>query len=72
MTSKDIFGLIVRITGLVLAVGGLRALPDLPVLKAVLFGIPYSLATLYLLRGAPRLMAFSYPQDKTAAGDEGK
>jgi len=69
MTTKDVFGLIVRITGLALAVSGLRAVPLLhgvSALDAVLIGIPYILVTLYLLRGAPRLMAFSYPPEKRA------
>ena len=75
MAPRDIFGLIVRITGLALAVSGLRAIPRLhgvSALYAVLFGIPYILVTVYFLRGAPALMAFSYPGEKKPSEEPGR
>ena len=74
MNASEIFGLIIRCTGLALTLLGMhdvyRAL--IMVVQAIsmtsfmplLFGIPALLLGIWFLRGAPWLMSFSYPQHK--------
>ncbi len=73
MNASEIFGLIIRCTGLALTLLGIndvyRAL--IMVVQAIsmisfmplLFGIPCLLLGIWFLRGAPWLMSFSYPQN---------
>lgn len=75
MNASDIFGLIVRITGLLLTLLGIhevyRALimiaQDISVTSfaPLLFGIPNLLLGIWFLHGSPQLISFSYPQHKT-------
>jgi hypothetical protein len=71
----EIFGLIVRVTGLGIAVTGIiEIFRDLIVMLGhisfgsfieLLFGIPALVIGIWFLRGAPWLLSFSYPQQKT-------
>ena len=74
MNASEIFGIIIRCTGLALTLLGIndvyRAL--IMVVQAIsmisfmplLFGIPALLLGIWFLCGAPWLMSFSYPQHK--------
>jgi len=66
MKPSDIFGVIVRTLGLLMAVTAIRTglywLRASSVLHAIMFGIPYLFITAYLIRGAPHLLKFSYPK----------
>ena len=74
MNASEIFGLIIRCTGLALTLLGIhnvyRALIMLvQVLSTssfilLLFGVPSLLLGIWFLRGAPWLLSFSYPQDQ--------
>ena len=67
MNPREIFGLLVRVSGLLTAVSGIvsahRWLGSMRVLDALVFIILYVMITAYLLRGAPRLVRFSYPDE---------
>jgi hypothetical protein len=71
MKSKDIFGIVVRVVGLLALLSGLGgAYAAFSVfsfgrllLRALLYGIPYLAVSLYLLRGAPHLVRFAYPDE---------
>ena len=55
-----------------MAVGAIRGahqwLRGTALLDALVFGVPYVVITLYLLRGAPHLMEFSYPEQQNPEG----
>ena len=71
MTAKDLFGVIIRIVGLFITVLGVAYFlggvfgthpPDDPTgSQHISYGIVCLIAGLYLLRGAPLLMRYSYP-----------
>ena len=72
MRASEIYGLVIRIMGMLLGVYGIitadQWLYSSRVSSALLFGVPYFWLTLYLLRGAPHIIRFSYPeQGKTEA-----
>lgn len=79
MKAKEIFGIIVRVVGLLALVSGLGAAYAAfgmlsfgrLLARALLYGIPYLLVSLYLLRGAPHLVRFSYPEEKSKENDPG-
>ena len=74
MNASEIFGLVIRSTGLALSLLGIhevyRALImmvqviSMTSFMPVLFGIPLLLLGIWFLRGAPWLMLFSYPNTK--------
>jgi len=74
MNISDIFGLIIRCTGLALTLRGIHDVYrafiifvqtiSLTPLTSLLFGIPILLLGGWFLRGAPQLMSFSYPNIK--------
>jgi len=74
MKTEDIFGLIIRTAGLLMAVSGIstacRWLHATAVRDVILFGVPYVAITVYLLRGAPHLVRFSYPDKRKVDADE--
>ena len=69
----EIFGLIIRITGLALAVSKINDILQALIMMLggifirsfvdLLFCIPVFLLGIWFLRGAPWLMSFSYPQN---------
>ena len=75
MKSRELFGLAVRIFGLVSL---LYFFTSLPMTTTLLFGLPFSLGSLWvaakfvawifftvsLLRGAPWLVRFAYPEEE--------
>jgi len=72
MNASEIFGLIIRIIGLILALSGINNIYQALIMvvqlefmssfTSLLFGIPTLVIGFWLLRGAPWLMSFSYPQ----------
>ena len=74
MNASEIFGIIIRCTGLALTLLGIHevyralimAVQDISMTSFIplLFGIPNLLLGIWFLRGAPWLMSFSYPQHK--------
>jgi hypothetical protein len=74
MNASEIFGLIIRCTGLALTLLGIhnayRALImvvqviSMTSLIPLLFSVPNLLLGIWFLRGAPWLVSFSYPQHK--------
>jgi len=80
MKSKDIFGLAVRLLGLVFLYHGFSALPTtLPVVFSGSFGntiigiliVGWPLVVAYwLIRGAPLLMRIAYPDPPASTKDE--
>ncbi|MCA1615883.1 MAG: hypothetical protein LC800_17635 [Acidobacteria bacterium] len=92
MGAKDWFALALRIAGVVLLLYGLRDLvdhmlyqfgyfnwPDVSPRYFVVLGVVQVCAGLYLVRGAPQLVAFAFPEtpedeaeeDEDAAADAG-
>lgn len=83
MKPKDWFGVLVRTTGVVLAV---YALWCLAYAAALWLGLPEEtphehldnlisaalamMVALYLIRGAPHLVCFAYPKNGEASGDD--
>jgi len=74
MNVSEIFGLIIRCTGLALTLLGIhevyRALImvvqviSMRSFMPLLFGIPMLLIGVWFLHGAPQLISFSYPENK--------
>ena len=72
MRPYEVFGIFIRCVGLVLALGGLHGLyraiimlvQDITIVSfmPLIFGIPTLVLGVWLLRGAPWLMFFSYRQ----------
>ena len=76
MKAKDVFGLILRVVGLVCVSWGgfyllscfyiLTGFPvqeGLGIKQYLLVGVPYLLVGLYFLRGAPHVLHFAYGPD---------
>jgi hypothetical protein len=71
MNASEIFGLIIRCTGLALSLLGIHEVYRALIMMVqvismisfmpVLFGIPALLLGIWFLRGAPWLISFSYP-----------
>jgi hypothetical protein len=86
MIPKDFFAVALRIIGLLAAAHGLRDLIDFGLLLLgyisthssfgyyLILGLLYLFVGLYLLRGAPYLVAFAYPNklDEQTKGDDGE
>jgi hypothetical protein len=74
MNASEIFGLIIRCAGLALSLLGIHDIYrafimlvqviSMTSFAPLLFGVPALLLGIWFLRGAPRLMSFSYPQYK--------
>jgi len=75
MKDSEIFSLVIRCTGLFLSLFALFRLYPLVFwvipgvtlgnpAAAILWGIPSLALGLWLLRGAPRIVSFSYPAEK--------
>jgi hypothetical protein len=75
MTGKDLFGVILRVAGLILsayalwylwfallALGGMTPPKDVRIASYWAFGVPALLVGIYFLRGAPHILRFSYPE----------
>ena len=77
MNSRTVFGIIVRTLGLAALLCGLwSGAKFFLVVKwgmvfkyGLLLGIPYLAVSLYLLRGAPALMNFAYPDNDGGGTD---
>lgn len=68
MKPEDIFGLVVRFVGLIgivysLTIAFLFVGTGMPLLTTVKF-IVAAIVSLWLLRGAPQLVRFAYPQSQ--------
>ncbi len=74
MTGRDLFGVVVRVAGLVLVMYalwnlwfaffqlvGMAGPKDFNLAWYFAFGVPALVVGLYFLRGAPHLLRFSYP-----------
>jgi hypothetical protein len=73
MTGRDLFGVILRVAGLLVVYAlwnlwfaffrlvGMAGPKDLQVSWYFAFGVPALLLGLYFLRGAPHVLRFSYP-----------
>lgn len=78
MKAKDIFALVVRIFGLAMVLTGLSATWTAVsvlsfgrlLLRGLLWGIPYFAVAVYLLRGAPQVVGFAYPEAPTTPTDK--
>ena len=75
MTGKDLFGVVIRVAGLILIMyalwnlwfalfqlGGVAGPKDIGLTWYFAFGVPALLLGLYFLRGAPHILRFSYPE----------
>ena len=83
MGAKDWFTLALRVVGVVLLLYGLRDLvdhllyrlgyfnwPEISPLYYVVTGVAQALAGLYLVRGAPLLVGFAFPETAVDEEDE--
>jgi hypothetical protein len=83
MGVKDWFTLALRVVGVVLLLYGLRDLvdhllyrlgyfswPEVSPLYYVVMGVVQTLAGLYLVRGAPLLVRFAFPETAEGVDDE--
>jgi len=84
MTGRDLFGVVLRVAGLILVVYALWnlgyaffALVGMPAPKDVqlqwyfVFGMLSLLVGVYFLRGAPHVLRFSYPKRPDPSNGEG-
>jgi len=73
MTASEIFGIVIRCTGLALTLLGINDIYRVLIMilqtisatsfVPLLFGIPALLLGIWCLRGAPSLVSFSYPEN---------
>jgi len=78
MKPSDVFGICIRILGLLGIIGGILYIIDAMYLllsgqeqhagfyagEYILFGIILTVVALYFIRGAPHIVRFAYPKDK--------
>lgn len=69
MSDRQAFGLALRIAGLIVVLGLLCNPWRFMHLWTAIVSVPPLALGVYLIRGAPRILEFSYPSAKTSADD---